>query len=156
MKPLYKRILTAGLVIAAAAQFIRPERTNPQTDPALSIRNDSLLTPAVLGLIERACFDCHTNETNWPWYSSVTPVNFLVARDVSEGRGHLNLSQWLSQPPARRASSLERMYDEVSDGAMPLPPYLILHPEASLTDDEKKMLLDWLASTQDSLMTGLE
>jgi hypothetical protein len=156
MKPLYKRILAAGVVIAVVAQFVRPDRTNPETDPSLSIRNDSLLTPAVLSLLERACFDCHTNETIWPWYSNITPVNFLVVRDVSEGRKHINLAEWSSQPVARRASMLERMYDEVSDGNMPLPPYLLFHPEASFSEEEKTQLLDWLASTQDSLMAGME
>lgn len=156
MKSLTKRILVAGAVIALMAQAIRPDRTNPSGNPALSIRHDSLMTPSVLGLIERSCFDCHTYETRWPWYTIVTPVNFLVARDVAEGREHLNLSEWLAHPPGKRASLLERMYDEVSDDAMPLAPYLLMHSEASWTDNEKKVFLDWAAAAQDSLMAGME
>ena len=156
MKSLIKRILLAGAVIALVAQAFRPDRTNPADDPSLSIRRDPLMTPTVLGLMERACFDCHTNETRWPWYTNITPVNFLVARDVAGGRQHINLSAWLTHAPAKRASFLEQMYDEVSDGAMPLPPYLLMHSEASWTDDDKKAFLDWAAATQDSLMAGME
>lgn len=156
MKSVIKRILVAGAVIAVVAQAIRPDRTNPSGNPALSIRHDSLMTSPVLGLMERSCFDCHTYETRWPWYTIVTPVNFLVARDVAEGRRHLNLSEWLTLAPGKRASLLEQMNDEVSDGAMPLAPYLLMHSEASWTDDEKKTFLDWAAAAQDSLMAGME
>ena len=156
MKSLIIRILLAGTVIALIAQAFRPDRTNPASDSSLSIRRDPLMTPIVLGLMERSCFDCHTNETRWPWYTNVTPVNFLVTRDVAGGRQHINLSEWLSHAPGKRASFLEQMYDEVSDGAMPLPPYLLMHPEASWTDDEKNSFLDWAAATQDSLMAPME
>lgn len=152
MKPLLKRILAAGAVIAVGAQFFQPDRTNPVSDPALSIRQDPFVTPEVLGLMERACFDCHTNETRWPWYASVTPVNFLTVRDVQEGRKHLNLAEWMSQARGRRASALERMADEVTDGAMPLPPYVLMHSEAKWTDEEKQRFVDWAYATQDSLM----
>jgi hypothetical protein len=152
MKPLRKRILVAGAVIALGAQVFQPDRTNPETDPSLSIRQDPWATPEILGLMERACFDCHTNETRWPWYSAVTPVNFLTVRDVEEGRKHLNLSEWSSQPRSRRASALERMADEVTDGAMPLPPYVLMHSEAKWTEEEKKMFLNWAYAAQDSLM----
>jgi hypothetical protein len=156
MKLLLKRIVVAGAVIAAGAQFFQPDRTNPASDPAMSIRQDPLVTTEVMGLMERACFDCHTNETRWPWYSNVTPINYLTVRDVEEGRKHMDLSAWLSQAPARRASSLERMYDEVTDGAMPLPPFVLMHPEAKWTDDEKKTFLDWASALQDSLMSSIE
>jgi hypothetical protein len=156
MKPLFKRILAAGIVIAAGAQLFQPERTNPSWDPALSIRQDPLVTPDALRLMERACFDCHTNETSWPWYSKITPVNFLTVRDVDKGREHLDLSLWMSMAPARRASALERMADEVTDGSMPLPPYVLMHSEAGWTEAEKQSFLDWAYAAQDSLMSSRE
>ncbi len=152
MKLLIKRILLAGAVIAIGAQAFRPDRTNPSVDPALSIRHEPRISAEIVGLLHRACFDCHSNETRWPWYTNITPVNFLTVRDVEEGRKHLDLSTWMNQAPARRASALERMYDEVIDSAMPLAPYLLLHPEASWTLEEKQAFLDWAAATQDSLM----
>lgn len=156
MKPLLKRTLVAGAVIAVGAQVFQPDRTNPGSDPSLSIRQDPLVTPEVLGLLERACFDCHTNETRWPWYASVTPINFLTVRDVVEGRKHLNLAEWMSLARGRKASALERMADEVTDGAMPLPPYVLMHPEARWTDEERQTFLDWAYATQDSLMNSIE
>jgi hypothetical protein len=156
MKLLIRRIIMAGAVIGVVAQAFRPERSNPASDPSLSIRRDPLMTPDVLELMDRSCFDCHTNETRWPWYTNLTPVNFLVARDVARGRQRVNLSNWLSYAPGRRASLLEQMVDEVSDSSMPLAPYRLMHPEASWSDEEKKTFLDWAAATQDSLMAGME
>ena len=78
------------------------------------------------------------------------------SRNLDGGRKHINLSDWLNHPPGRRASFLEQMYDEVSDGAMPLLPYLLMHSDASWTEDEKKAFLDWATAAQDSLMSGME
>ncbi|MCU0453632.1 MAG: heme-binding domain-containing protein [Bacteroidetes bacterium] len=152
MKILLKRIALAGAVIAIGAQLFRPDRVNPDSDPALSIRRDPMVTPEILGLLDRSCFDCHTHETRWPWYSTLTPVNYLTVRDVEEGRKHLNLSNWMSQSPTRRASALERMADEITGGSMPLAPYVLMHAEAKWTDAEKQAFLDWAYATQDSLM----
>jgi len=156
MKTIVQRILIAGIAVFILAQFFRPERTNPPFDPSLTIKSDSLASPAVLAILEQSCFDCHSNETRWPWYSEITPSNFLLVRDVNEGRSHLNFSQWLSNKPLRRMSLLEKMYDEVADGAMPLPPYLLMHPNASLTEEKKKILLDWAGAAQDSIEATME
>lgn len=151
MKSHLKRIFAAGAVVALGAQVFQPDRTNPESDPALSIRQDPAADPVVIDLLARACFDCHTNETQWPWYTNITPVNFLTARDVREGREHLDLSRWMELPPSRRASMAERMADEVLDGSMPLPPYLLTHAPARWSEEEKQVFLDWAAAIADSL-----
>jgi hypothetical protein len=90
-------------------------------------------------LAVRACFDCHSNETKWPWYAHVAPVSWLAVHDVDEGREHLNFSEWdRPQKEAHEAS------EELLEGEMPLSIYLPLHPEARLTDTEKKVLADAL------------
>ena len=87
--------LIAGIFILA--QFFRPKRKNPTTDPGHLIHNYSGIPPAVLAKIEHACFDCHSNGMQWPWYSIITPINYLIARDVTQGRRHVNFSEWGAQ-----------------------------------------------------------
>ena len=99
-------------------------------------------SPQTLDLAVRACFDCHSNETVWPWYSNVAPVSWLVQRDVDEGREELNYSEW-----NRPQEEAEESAETVLDGSMPLPSYLLTHPDARLTDAELAILSDGLAAT---------
>lgn len=87
-------------------------------------------------LVRRACYDCHSNETVWPWYSNVAPVSWLVQRDVNEGRSRLNFSEWNREQ--RRANDVAA---SIQEGQMPMSIYLPLHPTARLTDEETKQLL---------------
>jgi hypothetical protein len=93
-------------------------------------------------LARRACFDCHSNETRWPWYSNIAPVSWLVQRDVENGRAHLNFSEW--NRPQRHAKDAAA---EVRKGEMPLWFYVPLHAEARLTANEKEMLIRGLEAT---------
>jgi len=93
-------------------------------------------------LFKRACFDCHSNETVWPWYSNVAPVSWLVQNDVDGGREHLNFSEW-----NREQRHAKDIADEVSHGDMPPGVYLPMHPEAKLTDAEMRALIDGAEKT---------
>ena len=93
--------------------------------------------PETRALAKRACFDCHSNETVWPWYSWVAPVRFVVAHHVDDGREHLNFSEWdKPQKDAHEAA------EEIEEGEMPMSGYVALHSEADLSDAEKKQLMD--------------
>jgi mono/diheme cytochrome c family protein len=92
-------------------------------------------------LAVRACFDCHSNETVWPWYSNVAPLSWLVQRDVEEGREEINLSEW------NRPQEGEESAETVGDRSMPPRSYLLTHPDARLTDAELAALADGLAAT---------
>jgi hypothetical protein len=139
------------LGLFVAAQFFRPQLTNPASDPAASIRNYKGIPPEVVSKIEAACFDCHSNETHWPWYSYVTPVNYLVASDVNAGRRRMNFSEWENYSPGRVSSILDNVYDQVYNHEMPLPKYRWMHPAARLTDAEVKMICDWASGEEDRL-----
>ena len=91
-------------------------------------------SPEVRALAHRACFDCHSNETRWPWYSFVAPVSWLVAKDVYGARGDLNFSEWNEEQEVKKAPKLVRKK------AMPLKSYLWLHSDADLTNDERERL----------------
>lgn len=98
-------------------------------------------SPETRALAVRACYDCHSNESVWPWYSNVAPISWLVQRDVDEGRQHLNFSEWGSGREAERERELTEV---ISEGEMPPAIYLLQHGSARLTDAEKQQLIDGL------------
>jgi len=125
------------LVLAAAAQVVPVERGNPP------VTADLRAPPEVHAVLRRACYDCHSNETVWPWYAGVAPVSWLVARDVREGRDELNFSAWDPAAP-RAAKALRKCAEELREGEMPPGPYVALHPQARLGEAERALLLGWL------------
>ncbi len=106
-------------------------------------------------MLHAACYDCHSSETRWPWYSHIAPMSWLIASDVKEGREHLNLSNWPNDPK-RAAKRLENMSDEIGSGEMPLKKYTRIHADARLTESQRKELTDWLDAEAARLksMTG--
>ena len=107
--------------------------------------------PETRELVARACFDCHSNEVRWPWYSHVAPVSWLVQHDVDEAREHLNFSEW-----DRPQKDADEAAEEVAEGEMPLWYYLPAHPEARLSDAERRQLVAGLEATLGSGEEGEE
>ncbi|MED5330248.1 MAG: heme-binding domain-containing protein [Planctomycetota bacterium] len=135
-----------GLVILTAfiaSQFAPVSRTNPPVTGAVD-------APAeVTAILTRSCFDCHSNQTRWPWYASVAPISWLVSHDVEEGREHLNFSEWTGMDPSQQAHAMEEIVEVLDEDEMPLWYYLDLHSQARLTDDERALLVDWASALQD-------
>lgn len=131
-----KTTVLAGCSLLAAIQFFRPERTNPPSDPAASFEAVAKPSQEISSTLKRACYDCHSNQTNWPWYSNVAPMSWLVASDVKEGRARLNFSEWARPGAEGELPSLGEVCESVQSGKMPLPSYLLLHPDARLTTQE--------------------
>jgi Haem-binding domain len=127
------RILLWLLVASVVIQMVPfgHQHTNPPV-----VREPAWDSPQTRVLAKRACFDCHSNETTWPWYSSVAPVSWLTQRDVNGGRRHLNFSEW--NRPQRHAGHAA---EEIQKGDMPLWFYLPMHSAARLTDAEKAALV---------------
>lgn len=136
-------ILVVGFAII---QLVRPARTNPATDASQTIQAHLNVPAEVDAIFKRSCNDCHSNETLWPWYSHLAPVSWLVARDVNEGRRYLNFSVWGSYDADEAEDKLEEIEEEVSKGGMPLWIYLPAHPEAKLSDQDKRTIRDWVKS----------
>lgn len=134
-----RKIKIAGVTAAAvlvAVQFVQPDRANPPADPAASFEAAGKPAAHVAGVVRRACRDCHSNETAWPWYSRVSPVSWLVASHVREGRAHLNFSEWNRQGPEMARLRLGEACEEAREGKMPLWQYTLLHSEAKLDNDD--------------------
>jgi len=137
MQQWLKRIGVGLVALLIALQFVPLERSNPQE------RGEPPGPAEVQALLRRACFDCHSNETQWPWYSSIAPVSLLIARDVKNGRKEVNFSAWEKYDNRRKARKLQEIAKEVSKGDMPLFYYLPLHPEAKLTAAERDLIVKW-------------
>ena len=135
-------VLSLG-VIFVLAQLIRPARTNPPVDAARTIQSNAALPPEVSRIFDRSCRDCHSNETEWPWYSRVAPASWLLVSHVNSARRHLSLSTWADYSPADQASHLEEMCEEVRDGQMPMSSYVLLHRSAALADGDRQALCAW-------------
>lgn len=133
---------TAGIVLVGA-QMVRPERTNPPTDPSRTLAAKHAVPETVAQILDRACRDCHSNATRWPWYSHVAPASLLLAHDVREGRDEMNLSEWADYDAETMDEQLTEICKQVRDGAMPLRPYTWLHREASLSSRDVELLCAW-------------
>lgn len=131
-----------GLALFAVIQFVPygHAHANPPVTRAAAFGPG-----AGLDIARGACFDCHSNESTWPWYSNVAPMSWLIQRDVDEGRNHLNFSEW--DQPQEKADDLVKV---VQEGEMPPFTYTLLHPDARLTDDERATLI---ASLRELLAT---
>jgi hypothetical protein len=125
------------LVLVVAIQFIPVEATNPP------VESDIPTSPAVKAVLRRACYDCHSYETVWPWYSHIAPVSWLLVRDVQEGRAELNFSTWNQYSTQQRVKKLKESWEEVSKGEMPPWYYLPVHREAQLSADDRTLLEQW-------------
>jgi hypothetical protein len=134
-------VLPAFVVVFLGAQLYRPARTNPPTDPKLTLEAAVQVPPEVRNILDRACADCHSHRTVWPWYSHVAPVSWMIASHVNEGREHLNLSEWPGRH--KRQKLLDEMCDEVEHGAMPIGSYLRLHSRARLSESDKQAVCGW-------------
>ncbi|MEQ1760470.1 MAG: heme-binding domain-containing protein [Vicinamibacterales bacterium] len=124
-------------VIAITIQAVPVTRDNPPVTGTVDAP-----TP-IAATLRRACFDCHSNETVWPWYSRVAPASWLVARDVHEGRQHLNFSTWTSLNSSDRRKIAGEIAEEVEKGAMPPGIYTPLHPEARLSLQDISAVVAW-------------
>src|ERR1019366_8587326 len=143
MKKKLKWIFAALVAVFALLQFTNPTRTNPPVAPGHDLMATNAPPPQIAALLHAACYDCHSDETKWPWYSHIAPVSWLVAGDVKDGRKRMNFSEWPHDLPERAAKRLERISEEVGYKDMPLFKYTALHPEARLTPAQRQQLIDW-------------
>ena len=142
MKKKIKWILAGLAVVFILLQLTNPARTNPPV--VTDFMAVSKPPPQVAAMLRAACYDCHSRETTWPWYSRIAPVSWLVASDVNEGRTNLDLSDWPASNPERAVRRLENMSEKIGYQEMPPKKYTLIHAEARLTDSQQKELADWL------------
>jgi hypothetical protein len=157
MKQKIKRYLPwALLAFLVIAQFFRIDKTNPISDPAndfITLKNP----PAALAtLINDACYDCHSHQTEYPWYTNIAPFSWWIKGHINNARKHLNFSEWGAYDAKKADHKLEECVDMVGDGSMPLKSFVWIHSEAKMTDVQRKEMADWFKSLRDGSSDELE
>lgn len=143
MKKILKITVILLFVAFLAVQFYRPAKTNPPIVEAETLEATTWVPEAVERILRRSCNDCHTNNSNYPWYSHVAPMSWGVIDHINEGRQELNLSTWATYDTRRKKHKLEEICEMVTSGEMPHYQYLWIHRDARLSDEDKKILCDW-------------
>jgi len=149
-----KKILIATGVIAIAAaggSLIHPFVTPGIPESNQTILRQAQIDPGTLAIFQRACQNCHSQLTEWPWYSHIAPVSWLLAHDVQRARLHMNLSQWQDYSTDDRLRLLGEIGSAVRNRKMPVKRYLLLHPEARLTDIERQQIYLWTRTERSRL-----
>jgi len=152
LRSFLRKLLIALVIIFILIQFFRPEKNLSGVAPhPMSAKYP--MSPDVANIFENACFNCHSNKTDYPWYANVQPVAWWLADHVKEGKQRLNFDDFTSRRIAFQNKKLEEIAEQVKEKEMPLPSYtyLGLHREAHLTDEQRSMIINWAQAQVDTL-----
>ena len=142
--------LVGGLaVIGLAIQFVPNELPIVESTNSEDLAGSGLVSQEIAGILKSSCYDCHSNETKYPWYAYVAPSSWLVAKDVRKAREELNFSTWQAYEMLEKLEKLDDISILVKDGEMPLGIYTILHSSAKLEDTQRQLIVDWAESAMD-------
>lgn len=145
-----KKILMVLLVALIVIQFIRPTK-NISGEKSNDISTKYKMSDTVRLVFDKACADCHSNKTKYPWYASVQPVAFWLNDHVMDGKRHFNLNEFTSYRIGKQNKKLEECIEQIEEGEMPLSSYTLIHKEAVLSENEKTTLINWCKSIMDTI-----
>lgn len=137
-RKIIRRILFATMIAFVIIQLIPVDQSNPPVESEISS------PPEVGAILRRACYDCHSNETKWPWYSKIAPVSWLAASDVHEGRNELNFSTWGRYSKEQQIKKLKESWEEITEGEMPPASFKLMHKEATVSASDRELLHKWI------------
>lgn len=146
-----KKIGLIALVTLIAIQLIQPARNNSGQVPATDIFSITSTDTRVKVLVKTACYDCHSNNTDYPWYAHIQPMGWLLASHIQDGKAELNFDDFVNYSQRRQQSKLKSIASQIRDDEMPLWSYSLLHKKARLTSDQKSMIINWALNAKDSL-----
>jgi hypothetical protein len=130
-------------VVVAGMLLINPSRPGPADPGGTDLLATNSPPAEIVSMLKSACYDCHSDETKWPWYARVAPVSWWLVDHVNEGRAELTFSDWPHDDPRRAAKKWRSIASNVESAEMPLPSYTWGHPEARLTSDQRQAFVDW-------------
>ncbi len=145
MKKLRKPIIVIVIIIVVV-QFIPTNLPEVKSENKESIELHIKIPNEIYSILKSSCYDCHSNETIYPWYSRLTPAKFILKSHIEEGRKHLNFSEWATLSEDRKLHKLKECIEEIDENKMPLKSYTNLHKKASLDKQEKDQLIGWFKS----------
>ncbi|MCK0162196.1 heme-binding domain-containing protein [Allomuricauda sp. F6463D] len=143
-----KKIAIALLIVLVGMQFLRPEKNISEGDYVTAFENEAKPSQEVKKILKTACYDCHSANTEYPWYNNIAPVSYWLADHIEDGKKHLDFSSWTSYDTKKKDHKLEELIEEVKEGNMPLNEYTWTHSDAKLTEDEVSVLVAWAEQTR--------
>lgn len=143
-----KKIAVFLLLIFVIAQFFGPEKNEGDLSSLVAFVEETKPPEEVHKILKSTCFDCHSEDTKYPWYNNITPVNYWLAEHVKDGKKHLNFSEWASYSLKRKEHKIHELHEEVAEREMPLNSYTWAHAEANLTNEQIKEMVDWAKEVQ--------
>lgn len=150
-----KKILLGLLVVLVLIQFIKIDKSTPVINPSEEFI--SLLKPSaeVASVLKTSCYDCHSYETQYPWYATIAPVSFYLSNHIKDGRRHLNFSTWGQYSEKKQNHKLEECIEMIEKDEMPMSSYTLIHKNATLTDVQKGQLVDWIKGVKGQLSQNI-
>lgn len=145
-------IIVVKICALMGLQFIKPSTENPHGDMMKFVTLYVRTPENVQRKLEKACFDCHSYRTKWPWYGELSPIVYKVKQDVDEGRAQLNFSEWGNYSTQTMADKLFEIEKAVGKGTMPPSFYSYFHSESKLSESEKNMILEWARTAREELV----
>jgi hypothetical protein len=149
-----KKVKIVGLVLTVLfiiLQFFQPDKNISGTGDSHILKVEKL-PENISNVLQNSCFDCHSNQTQYPWYDHIAPASWLVAHHIREGKKQVNFSEWGSQELSDKVGILGEIQDEVKSGAMPIPAYTMIHRDAKLSQGQKDELIRWTDKFTEQLL----
>lgn len=143
-----KKIAWVLLLVLIVMQFYRPEKNLEQGNHTAIFLKETNPPEEVKLILKNTCYDCHSNNTKYPWYNNIAPVSYWLADHVKHGKGELNFSDWENYSNKRKDHKLEEVVEVIEENAMPLKEYTWTHAEARLTDEQRQAIVDWVKKSR--------
>ena len=141
-----KNISIALIVLLVIFQFFRIDKTNKVAPAELDILFKSQANPEISSILKNSCYDCHSNQVTYPWYTNVAPLSWWIKNHINEGTRHLNFSEWGTYSPRKTDHKLKECAEMVEEGEMPMSSYTLIHGTAKLSKEQQTLLMDWFNS----------
>jgi len=138
-----KKILYGLLFVLIVIQFVRPERNVSDGNTTATFEQQYTMSADMVSVFKESCYDCHSNNTRYPWYANIQPIGWWLQDHVKDGKGHLNFSEFTTYPEKKAKHKFEEIEEMVGEDEMPLPSYLIVHRNANLTPEQKSEIVAW-------------
>jgi hypothetical protein len=154
MKKIFWILVIFLIVLFVIIQFFQPEKNQGEIT-ATHLLEQGVVDDEMKTILKNACLDCHSNQTTYLWYHQIAPVSWLINNHITDGKAELNLSEWGNWEPLDQIGALDNMADEIKSGEMPLKPYVLMHPKAKLTEEQKEKFYAWAEKLSEDLLFKL-
>jgi hypothetical protein len=152
MKKIIKKILFIGLIIFLLMQLYQPARNEAfEQDITADFTKIYNVPKNIETILRTSCYDCHSNNTNYPWYSNIQPARFFMESHINEGKENLNFNEWGNYSGRKQKNKLDRIAKQIKSNEMPLASYTLIHKNATLSATQKKEIINWISQLKDSL-----